>query len=126
MDSEAAAGADHGDGFARLDARAAQHLVGRRQRIGDDADFGRMPLVVQGFRQLDEDVGGQLDVFGVAAVAVQPDIAATVAAQRLEVCQAPAAMAAVEIEIGGHAVADRRARSRPRRPRRSRRQSHGR
>src|SRR2546430_6620843 len=31
MDPKSATGTDHGDGFTRLDARAAQYLVGRRQ-----------------------------------------------------------------------------------------------
>ena len=106
MDAEPAAGADHRDGFAGLDARPAQHLVGRRQRVGDDADLGGMLLVIEALRQLDEVLRRQLDVFGVGAVAFQPDLAAAVLAQRLEIGQAPAAMAAVEIEIGGHRVAD--------------------
>ena len=109
MDAEPAAGAEHRDGLARLDARAAQHLVRRRERIGDDADLGGMRLVVERRGQLDEDMRGQLDVLGVAAVAVEPDIAAGVLAQRLEIGEAPAAMAAVEIVVGGHAVADREA-----------------
>src|SRR5207249_1228530 len=84
----------------------AQYLVGRRQRIGDDSDFRWMPFVIQGLRQLDENMGGQLDVFGVAAIAVQSDVSAAAGAQRLKVCQAPTAVSAVEIEIGGDAVAD--------------------
>src|SRR5262245_66681669 len=109
MDSQSAAGAEDGDRFARLDAGSAQHLVGCRERIGDDADLGRMRLVVEPRGQLDEDARGKLDVFGIAAVAVQPDIAARVHAQRLELGDAPAAMAAVEIIVGGHSVAHRKA-----------------
>ena len=101
----AAAGADHRHRLAGLDLRAAQHLVGRRQCVGDDAHFRRMRLVVEPFRIFDEDVRRQLDVFGIAAVAFQPDIAAAVHAERLELREAETAMAAVEIEISGDAVA---------------------
>ena len=65
-----------------------------------------MFFVVEPFRVFDEDVRGQLDVFGIAAVAFQPDIAAAVLAQRLQIGEAVTAMTAIEIEIGGDAVAD--------------------
>ena len=106
MDSEPAAGTDHGDGFAGLDAPAAQHLVWRSQRIGDDSDFGWVPFVIQGFRQLYENMSGQLDVFGVAAIAVEPNVASTAGAQWLEIGEAPSAVAAIKIVICGYAVAD--------------------
>ena len=105
MDSQSTAGAEDRDRFTRLDARTAEHLVRRRERIGDDADLGRMRLVVEPDGQLDEDMGWKLDVLGIATVAVQADIAAGVHAQRLEIGKAPAAMAAVEVIVGGHAVA---------------------
>jgi hypothetical protein len=49
MNPESAASTDHRDRFTRLDARAAQYLVGRRQRIGDDPDFRWMTFVIQSF-----------------------------------------------------------------------------
>src|SRR5262245_57430946 len=104
MDAEPATRADHRDGFAGLHPRAAQHLVGRRQRVGDHADLGGMLFVVDAVRQPDEVPLRQLDVFGIGAVAVDADLPAGVLAQRLEVLQAPAAMAAVEIEVGGDGV----------------------
>ena len=64
-----------------------------------------MRLVVEPDGQLDEDMGWKLDVLGIATVAVEADIAAGVHAQRLEIGEAPAAMAAVEVIVGGHAVA---------------------
>ena len=105
MDADPAAGAEHRHRLAGPDARAAEHLVRRGKRVGDDADLGRMRAVVQRHGQLDEDVRGQLDVLGVAAVAVAPDIAAGVLAQRLQVREAPSAMPAVEVIVGGHRVA---------------------
>jgi hypothetical protein len=57
-----------------------------------------MRFIVETVRQLDEVRRRQLDVFGIGAVAFQPDLAAAVLAQRLQIVQAPAAMAAVEIE----------------------------
>jgi hypothetical protein len=108
MDAEAAAGAEHRNGLADLDPRAIEHLVGRRQRVGDHADLGGMFSVVESLRQLDEKMRRQLDVLGIAAVALDPDVAARVAAQRLEAGQTPAAVAAVEVEIGGDCVADRK------------------
>ena len=106
MDAEPAAGADHGDGLAGLDVGAAQHLQRRRQRVGDDADLGRMFLVIEAGRQLDEVRRRQLDVFGIGAVAFEADLAAGVLAERLQVPQAPAAMAAVQVEISGDGIAD--------------------
>ena len=69
-----------------------------------------MRLVIETRRQLDEDVSGKLDVLGIAAIAIQSDIAAGIHAERLEIGEAPAAMAAIEIIVGGHAVADRQTR----------------
>ena len=106
MDAEPAAGAEHRNGLAGLHAGAAEHLIGCRQRVGDHADLGGMLFVVEAVRQLDEVRRRQLDVFGIGAVAFEPDLAAAVLAQRLQIRQAPAAMAAVEIEIGGHRIAD--------------------
>jgi len=105
MNAQPAAGADYGHRLAGLDARPPQYLVRRRQRIGNDADLGRTPLVVQRFRQLDEDMRRQLDVLGVSAVAIQPDIAAAARAQRLQLSEAPAAAAAVEVEVRRHRIA---------------------
>ena len=106
MDADAAAGAENRNRLAGFDRRPAQHLVGRRQRVGDDAHLRRMLFVVEAVGILDEDVRRQLDVFGVAAVAFEPDIAAVVFAQRFELREAIPAMAAVEIEVRGDAVAD--------------------
>ena len=49
--------------------------------------FGRMCLVIQAAGQLDEDMGGKLDVLGVAAIAAHtdhPSAAAGVLAQRFQ------------------------------------------
>jgi hypothetical protein len=105
MDADAAAGADDRHRLAALDLRAAQHLVGRRQRVGDDAHFRRMLLVVEPIGVLDEDMRGQLDVFGIAAVAFKTDVAVAVHAERLQLRETKPAMAAVEIEISRDAVA---------------------
>ena len=105
MDTNAAAGAEDRNCFATPDLRTTQNLVRGRQRVGNDADLGGIGFVVERFRQLDEDVRGQLYVFGIAAVAFKADIAAGVDAERLQVAEAKAAMAAVEVIIGGDGVA---------------------
>ena len=79
MDADAAAGAEHRDGLAGLDLRAAEHLVGRGERVGDDADFGRMRLVVHALRQFEKHVRRQLYVLRIAAVAGHADHAGAAA-----------------------------------------------
>jgi hypothetical protein len=94
VNADPASRAEHRDG-AGPDPGALQHLIRGGERIRDDADLGRVRLVVEVFRQLDEDVRGKLDVLGIAPVAVAPDVAARVRAQWLEARQAPAAVAAL-------------------------------
>ena len=69
VDAEPATGAEHRHGLAGLHPGPAQHLVGCRERIGDDADFRGMLLMVQARRQPDEVLRRQLDVLRIAAIA---------------------------------------------------------
>ena len=85
MDSHSSAGTEYRNGFPGLYPRSTEHLVRGGERVGNDADLSGMLLVIQTRGQLDENMGGKLDVLGIAAVAVQSDIAAGVHAQRLEI-----------------------------------------
>ena len=105
VDSHAAAGTHHGHVLHRAHARVAEHLVRRGHGVADDAHFGRVGLVVQALGQGYEAPGGQLDVFGVAAVHLAADLAGEILAQCLAVHAAPAAAPAGKVVIRRHGVA---------------------
>jgi hypothetical protein len=106
MNAEAAAGAEHGDRVGRRDAGAPENFIGRCDGVADNADIGRLVLVIEPFGKLDEITDRQLDIFGVAAVDLAADIAAVDGRNRFAARPRPLVLAVDKVEIGGHRITD--------------------
>ena len=87
MDAEPTAGAKHCDASPEPNACALQHLIWRCQRVGNDADFGRMRFLRDlspSGRQM-KFARRKLYVLRIAAIAFLTDKALEVIAKRLEI-----------------------------------------